>query len=274
MRSSLPLLAAAAGTLLGCERGAPPRTADGRPVAPLAGVSTLPRASLAAFPTDTLSDSARVTLLLPEADEESVAYLFTDPARGVVRGLGLLDAASGQASLVWPDSVSRVTWSGPHALTFSTTRGLRGVVDVHAATLEVSPAQAGGAPAREPPSAGESDVSAARARATAYVDSAYFQPAGAPQRSSLRYQVRRVLPAPDGSLAVAYVAGSDAGGRLFNPVWLAMDVPHGRVIAIDEVTGPAVEMPQEGGAWTATGRFLYTKRMSLWEAGFMRRAVR
>lgn len=273
MRPIFPLLAAAAGTLLGCERGDRPRTADGRPVAALAGVSTLPRATLAAFSTETLSDSARVTLLLPEPDEASVAYLFADPARGVVGGLGLLDVASGRASLVWPDSVSRMTWSSPHELSFSTTRGRHGVVDVHAATLEVSPARAG-VPAREPPSAEEPEVTEARAHATTYVDSVYVQPAGAPQGSSLHYQVRRVLRAPDDALAVAYVAGSDAGGRLFNPVWLAVDAPHGRTIVIDEVTGPAVEMPQEGGAWTATGRFLYTKGMRLWEAGFMRRAPR
>jgi len=222
---------------------------------------------------DTLSDSAYVTGVYPEADGEAVAFTFADPRRRVSAGLALAQRKAPAPALLWPDSVATVWWSAPHAVSFTTRSGtgVHVVVDVHAERAAVTDDSAARAPAAGA-KARPSDP--ARARATAYIDSVHVQPAGRPQGSALRYTVTDTRTSPDGRLTAFYAVATDSAGRQTNPAWYAMNADGGGVTPIDEVVGPLGEMPETAAGWTADGRFVYAKRQTLWEATVRPAAVR
>lgn len=233
-------------------------------------VASTQRASLRALGAsgDTLSDSARVTRVAVEPDGDAVAFVFADPARQVMAGLGM-SQRGGPAQLIWPDSVNGVWWARDHSLAFTTTTGIgaRIVVDVHAESMSILEER--GDSIRAPAGAGE--PSSIRAQAVKYIDSLRFQPAGTPQRSALHYRVSRVLPSPaDSTVAMFYVAATDSGsGARSNPAWYALDVVTGTVLPVDQLVGPAADMPGEAGGWSTSsstgGRFVYAKALTLWE---------
>lgn len=255
-------------------------------------VRTAERADARALGADTLTDSARLLRLFPEADGDAVVFTFADPVRRVTSGLGITQRRVPAPALLWPDSVTQVWWSGPHALAFNTGGGaaVHAVVDIHAERATVADGPAGPPPATAPAA-----DSAARRRASTYVDSLRGQPGGRPERSALVYGVRGMRVAPGGGgLAAFYVTAVDSGrpqvtatdggqrqipasdgGRQgqVNPGWYAIDMRSGAVTPIDEVVGPAAEMPESAAGWTADGRFVYAKRLAIWEAD-VRRAAR
>jgi hypothetical protein len=144
-------------------------------------------------------------------------------------------------------------------------------VDIHAERATVTDS-ATRRPVPETRAAG----SAPMERASAYIDSLRTQPGGRPERSALLYRVRTILMAPEGDLAAFYVTAADSGQRRrasadsaagqVNPGWYALDVRSWAVAPIDEVVGPAAEMPASAAGWTADGRFVYAKRLAIWEA--------
>ena len=231
------------------------------------------RASLQVIGTDTLSDSARILRLLPEEDGDGVIVLFADSIRRVLAGLAIVDRKMERPQLLWPDSVTGVWWTSPHKLAFTTTtgRGIRLVVDVHAATLKIADTADPGA--GSPPVTMAVDSSVAK-RARAYIDSLYFQPAGTAQSSALTYSVTRVISSPDGSMAAFHSAARDASGRFSNPAWFVLDRSSGVVASLDRVTGPLMELPAEAGEWSGTTLFFYVKGKALWEAEIQRAVSR
>lgn len=217
-------------------------------------------ASIRTIGADTLSDSARVLRLIPEPDGRSMAVLFADPARGVSAGLALLEPERQRTLLVWPDSVGAVWWSGEHRLAFESrtgTAGVHAIVDVHADSLEHLEAAHDTTPPSAVPTSG--DLDAARARATAYIDSIRGQPEGVPQQGQLRYMVTVVEPSPRDSVAAFYVAARGRGDDRVNPAWYLLHLPSGRIAPIDSVTGPASALPADAAAWTRDGGLLYAK---------------
>lgn len=234
------------------------------PAAPLA-VRTEQRIDVRFIGQDTLSDSAHVVGVFPESDGDAVAFTFADPVRGISTGLALTRRGAPTPGLVWPDSVTAVWWSAPHALAFTTAsgRGVQAVVDVRDASAVVAVDSALRAPA---PPASTNPRDPTRARATAYIDSLRVQPGGQPQGSALRYEVATLRVAPDGRLGAFYTVAFDSAGRRANPAWYAIDVETGAVALVDEIVGPVGEMPESAGGWTADGRFVYAKRQTIWEA--------
>ena len=232
-------------------------------------VHTTQRSVFQIVGSDTLSDSARVLEIHPEQDGDALVVLFTDPARRVTAGLGIVDRKMAGPQLLWPDSVTSVWWTGPHTLAFTTSTGsgIRLVVDVHAAQLRVADTSV--ADLIRPVIDHAAD-SAMMRRAQAYTDSIRGQVAGAPQAAVLAYTVIRLVPSRDGRLAAFHTAARDAGGRLTNPAWYALDRESGTVVPIDQVTGPASELPDSAGQWSETGSFFYAKGRSLWEAEIAR----
>ncbi len=230
-------------------------------------LSTERRAELGAIGGDTLSEPARFLALLPEADGDAIVFTFADSARRVTSGLGIIDRRLSSAQLLWPDSVTRAWWIGPHSLAFATHTGtgVRVVVDVHAAALEVVTRGAdSGVTASAPRVAG--DTIEARARATRYLDSLRLQPGGQADRSQLRYQVISLRTAPGGQMGAFYTSASDSAGARTNPAWYFIDYQSGQVLPIDEVTGPISELPESAAAWSDNGRFIYVKGRQIHEA--------
>jgi hypothetical protein len=227
------------------------------------------RADIRVIGQDTLSDSARIVRLVPEPDGDAVAIIFADPSRPVTAGLALIDRARPTAQLLWPDSVTNVWWSAPHRVAFSTRtgKGVRAVVDVHKAALEVI--ELSDTAPRPGPVARNAD---ALLRATAYIDSVHVQPTGRPQRSALKYSVDRIIPSPDGGLAAVYVIARDSSGSPMNPAWYVMDLPSGFMVGIDQITGAASELPPETGGWGSNGHFFFAKGRSVWESDITVRA--
>ena len=262
----LPALMAASG----CAREG---ASDATPPAARLVVRTAERADARTVGADTLSDSARVLRVFPEADGDAVAFTFADPMRRVSSGLAITQRRAPTPALLWPDSVTQVWWSGPHAVAFNTGGGaaVHAVVDVHAERATVTDSATRPA-AREARVAGNAPME----RASAYIDSVRTQPGGRPVRSALVYRVRTIRMAPGGDLAAFYVTAADSGQRRaanadgttgqVNPGWYALDVRSWAVAPIDEVVGPAAEMPESAGGWTADGRFVYAKRLTIWEA--------
>jgi len=218
---------------------------------------------------DTLSDSASIHRLQPEPDGGSVAFLFADPVKGIVGGLGLIEASGVQtAQLAWPDSVTAFWWSGAHQLSFTsgTGQGVRVVVDAHAAqlsALEVTGTQAAG-PQRQP------DATVSRAtvlsRAQAFIDSVRIQPEGTPQGSALRYEADSIVLAPGDTFAAVHVRAADIRGTKVNPAWYLTHVPSGHMHGLDSLTGRSTGLPAAAGQWGADGRFYYAKERSIWRA--------
>ena len=246
-----------------------------RPAGAAAGgalaVTTTPRTTLRVVGRDTLSDSARVVRLVPEPDGDAVAFVFADPERRIHAGLGIVQRDTAAVQLLWPDSVSGVWWRGPHAIAFSTAtgRGSYVVVDVHAKEATVTPAGAGSDAAGPAPGDTAAAITAARdaaqRRAIAFVDSLHVQPTGQPQKgSALRYEVRSVLMAPGGRMGAFYASATDSAGRRVNPAWFVIDPRSGAVAQVDEVVGPAAELPETAGGWTES-TFVYARRLGLYE---------
>ena len=231
---------------------------------------TTQRASFQVVGADTLSDSAQILRILPEQDGDGVIALFADPARRVSSGLGIIDTMMAHPQLLWPDSVSNVWWTSPHVLAFTTTtgRGIRLVVDVHAATVKI--ADTADTRIGSPPTAIVADSSVTK-RARAYTDSVHLQQsAGAPRSSALIYSVTRVVPSPDGSMAAFHSAARDTSGVLTNPAWFILDRSSGAVAPMDQITGPVTELPKEAGEWGGNASFFYAKGKAVWEAEIQR----
>ena len=225
-----------------------------------------PIATVTVIGADTLGDSARIHHLIPEPDGRSIAFLFADPAKGVTRGLGIVQASGGQPpQLGWPDSVTSVWWSGPHQLSFTagTGRGVRLVVDAHAAQLEAMAVTG----TSDPPGLGTSVTKPnanALSRAQAFIDSVRVQPEGTPQGSTLRYRADSIIVAPGDTLAAIHVSASDLQGTRVNPAWYLVHLPSGHVRPIDSLTGRSSGLSASAGQWGADGAFYYAKERSLW----------
>lgn len=227
-----------------------------------------PVATITLIGIDTLSDSARIYRLEPEPDGGSIAFLFTDPAKGVTQGLGIVQTSgSNQAQLGWPDSVASVWWSNPHQLSFTagTGRGVRLVIDAHAAELEtadVTGATTGPAARNETGKSNQNET--ALSRAQAFIDSVRVQPEGTPQRSALRYRADSILVAPGDTLAAIHVSAADHEGSKVNPAWYLVHLPSGHVHAVDSLTGRSPGLPASGGQWGANESFYYAKERTIW----------
>lgn len=216
---------------------------------------------------DTLSDSATIHRIEPEPDGGSVAFLFADPAKGITRGLGLIQVSgTPTVQLAWPDSVDSFWWSGSHQLSFTagTGAGVRVVVDAHAAQLEALQATDRQAhiPARTP----QKPDAAALSRAQAFIDSVRVQPEGTPQQSSLRYRADTVIVAPGDTLAAVHVSASNGRGGVANPAWYLTHLPSGHMQPIDSLTGTSNGLPAAAGQWGPDGVFYYAKERSIWRA--------
>jgi hypothetical protein len=237
-----------------------------RPVPSAFTTAAEPITTVTVIGADTLSDSARIHHLAPEPDGRSIAFLFADPAKGVTRGLGIVQTSGGQPpQLGWPDSVTSVWWSGPHQLSFTagTGRGVRLLVDAHAAQLEAMDVIG----ASNPPQPGTSVTkpnTSALSRAQAFIDSVRVQPEGMPQGSTLRYRADSIIVAPSDTLAAAHVLASDIQGSKVNPAWYLVHLPSGHVRAIDSLIGRSSGLSASAGQWGADGAFYYAKERSLW----------
>lgn len=218
---------------------------------------------------DTLSDSARIVRIFPEQDGDGLIVMFADPVRRISSGLGIVDRRMASPQLLWPDSATTAWWTGPHMLAFTTAtgRGIRLVVDVHAATLKIADTTntGFGTPVATP--AADSSVIG---RARAYIDSVHVQPGGSARTAALVYSVNRVVPSPDGSLAAFHSTARDAAGSLTNPAWFILDRSSGAVTSVDQIIGPVAELAAEAGEWGSNTSFFYAKGMAIWEAEIQR----
>ena len=227
-----------------------------------------PVATITLIGMDTLSDSARIYQLEPEPDGGSIAFLFTDPAKGVTQALGIVQTSgSHQAQLGWPDSVASVWWSNPHQLTFTagTGRGVRLVVDAHAAELKTADVTGATISPTARTKAGKGNPNeTAHSRAQAFIDSVRVQPEGTPQRSALRYRADSILVAPGDTLAAVHVSAADHQGSKVNPAWYLVHLPSGHVHPVDSLTGRSLGLPASGGQWGANELFYYAKERTIW----------
>ena len=229
--------------------------------------SLSPVAVIQVVGVDTLSDSASIHRVQPEPDGGSVAFVFADPAKGIVGGLGLIETSGAQtAQLAWPDSVTTFWWSGAHQLSFSsgTGQGVRVVVDAHAAQL--SALEVTGTQATSLQQQSDARVSHATAllRAQAFIDSVRIQPEGTPQGSALRYEADSIVLAPGDTFAAVHVRATDIRGIKVNPAWYLTHVPSGHMHGLDSLTGRSAGLPAAAGQWGADGRFYYAKERSIW----------
>jgi hypothetical protein len=227
-----------------------------------------PVAIVTAVGADTLSDSAQIHQLKPEPDGQSIAFLFTDPAKGVSRGLGLVQTKGNQpAQLVWPDSVLSLWWGSPHQLSFTagTGQGVRVVLDAHAAQLKaLEPAAAThpGTSDRERPA--KETTTKALARVQEFIDSVRVQPEGVPQRSALQYRADSILIGPGDSIAAAHVSATGTQDSRSNPAWYIVHLPTGQVRSLDSLVGQSPELAAAAGGWSEDGIFYYAKGRSIW----------
>ena len=223
---------------------------------------TIPRGALDRVGDDSLLQSVRITALFPEPDGEAIPVLFADTGRRVTAGLAILDKRANTPQLLWPDSVTRVWWSGDHTLTFTTAtgRGAYVIVDVHAASID-SLAIAPPTPAPVPDSVASVNVG----RAQRYIDSVRTQPAGVAERGSLAYTVTHWIADPEQGHAAFHVTARDSAGRAVNPAWYITDLRTGAVMLVDEVLGAAEELPAAAGGWTRDRRFIFAKGRSVYE---------
>jgi hypothetical protein len=233
--------------------------------------STQPITTVVHVGSDTLSDSVRIDGLEPEPDGQSIAFLFADPAKGITRGLAIVQSSGAQQpQLVWPDSVTSFWWSGAHQLSFiaGTGHGVRVVVNAHAAELEALDAT--GSQHNSPPGEARSIEGTPRvgalARAQEFIDSVRIQPTGTPQRSVLRYQPDTVLIAPGDTLAAVHVSADMTEGAKVNPAWYLIHLPSRHVVAIDSLTGRSSGLLSSAGRWGSNGVFYYAKEQSIWQA--------
>lgn len=240
---------------------------DTKPPVPSAlTVTADPIATVTVIGADTLGDSAQIHHLVPEPDGRSIAFLFADPTKGITQALGIIQASGGQPpQLGWPDSVTSVWWSGPHQLSFTagTGRGVRLVVDAHAAQLEAMEVTGAYSPPG-PESSGAKPNANALSRAQAFIDSVRVQPEGMPQGSTLRYRADSIIVAPGDTLAAVHVSASDIQGTKVNPAWYLVHLPSGHVQAIDSLIGRSSGLSASAAQWGPDGAFYYAKERSLW----------
>jgi hypothetical protein len=248
--------------VIGCQQDIP---RDDAALSVTLRVHTTQRTSFDSIGLDTLSDSATVRRLTPEPDGEAIVALISDPHRGVSSALVIADRRRSRPELLWPDSVTAVSWIGVHRLAFSTRSGvgIRVVIDVHAESLIVVDSTTGAVP---PSDTVDRAVDAeVRRRAVEYVDSVHVQPAGALPESSIEYNVTRFVPALGDSLVAFYVV-AHGGGTQSHPSWYVMHRGSGAVARVDQITGLASELPVQTGAWSGSRSFFYVKGQTLWEA--------
>ena len=219
-------------------------------------LDTRQRGTLDRIGDDSLLRTVRITALFPEPDGEAIPALFADTARGVTAGLAIIDAQSDAPQLLWPDSVTRVWWSGDHALTFTTStgRGAYVIVDVHDATVD---SLAIDAPVPAPPT--NTAEPASLGRAQRYIDSLHAQPGGRTGSGVLEYTVTRWIPDPTNTLAAFHATARDSTGQRVNPAWYIADTAAGVITQVDQVIGGEEEMPAAAAGWTDDLRFLYAK---------------
>jgi hypothetical protein len=212
---------------------------------------------------DTLTDAARIVSLHPEPDGQTVAVLFADSIRGVMAGLGIHRERAGPTQLLWPDSVTRLWWSGDHTLSFTTLtgEGVYVVVDVHDQSAEAVQ-QLGQTP---PPTVDDTTDRVLLGRAQVYVDSIRTQPTGVSQGGAMTYTVTTYLADPTGRFGAFRATAGDTLGRELNPTWYVTHVESGEVVLIDEIVGLASELPRDAAGWTDDGRFVYAKGSVLHE---------
>lgn len=263
MRTTLALIGLI--SLLGCGTG---QEDTGK-----ASISTFsavaePLITVSAIGVDTLSESGWISHITPEPDGASLAFIFADPAKGVTRALGIVQASGQQIShLVWPDSVMFVWWSGPHELRFAagTGQGVYGVIDAHAAALEALAVADSAGIHRGAAVTGSDAQRQALARVQSFIDSVRVQPEGTPQQSALHYRADTVIVAAGDTLAAAHVAAATNGSSV-NPAWYLVHIESGSVHAIDSLIGRSIGLPRSAGGWDTTGRFYYAKERSIWRA--------
>jgi hypothetical protein len=264
MREMLGLVAITT-TISGCVGGQ--RDAE-RPRSSRFSVAASPIATVAFIGSDTLSDSAHIYRLEPEPDGGSVAFFFADPTKGITQGLGIIQTSGPQLPhLVWPDSVVSAWWSGTHQLSFiaGTGRGVRVIVDAHAAQLEAL--EASRTPSAPFPDSSPSQSNAnARSRAQAFIDSIRVQPEGRPQRSALRYRADTILVGRGDTIAAVHVSAAEGQGPKVNPTWYLVHLPSGQVQAVDSLIGSSAGLLSSAGQWGADGSFYYAKERSIWRA--------
>jgi hypothetical protein len=239
------------------------------PVSSKFTVTVAPVATVAFIGADTLSDSARIHHLQPEPDGGSIAFLFADPAKGITRGLGIVQTSGTQLAQVgWPDSVLSVWWSNPHQLSFTagTGHGVRVVVDAHAAHLQAVEVTGHGTHAASTGITASPTSTEALSRAQAFIDSVRVQPGGAPQRSVLRYRADSILVARGDTLAAVHVSAGDIQGAKVNPAWYLLHLPSGHMQPVDSLTGQSPGLAASAGQWAANGSFYYAKERSIWQA--------
>jgi hypothetical protein len=240
------------------------------PTSPAFIVTVAPIATITFIGADTLSDSARIYQLEPEPDGGSIAFLFADPAKGITRGLGIVQASGSQlAQLGWPDSVVAVWWSNPHQLSFTagTGRGVHLVVDAHAAELQAVKVTGVQGTNVAPSDTAKSPSSAkALSRARTFIDSIRVQPTGTPQHSALQYRADSVLVARGDTLAAVHVSAADVHGTKVNPSWYLVHLPSGHMQAVDSLTGQSLGLAPSAGQWGPNSSFYYAKERSIWRA--------
>ena len=220
------------------------------------------RVTLDRIGNDSTLRAVRIRALFPEPDGEAIPVLFADTGRKISAGLAIVDARRESPELLWPDSVTRVWWSGPHELTFTTATGRDAyvVVNVHAAAVD---SVAIDVPIPGPPS--DTADAASRGRAQRFIDSLHVQPGGTVERGNLTYTVMRWIPDSAHRLAAFHVTARDSAGRAVNPSWYVTDIQSGTVTLIDQVIGPADEMPGDAGGWTNDQRWIYAKGATVHE---------
>jgi hypothetical protein len=241
-----------------------------QPTSSALAITVTPVATVTFIGTDTLSDSAQIYQLELEPDGASIAFLFADPAKGITRGLGIVQTSGDKPAQVgWPDSVLSVWWSRPHQLSFTagTGRGVRVVVDAHAAELEaIEVTAAQSIPRGQSERTATQSKANALSRAQAFIDSIRVQPEGTPQQSALRYEADTVVVAPGDTLAAVHVAAGDPQGAKVNPAWYLLHLPTGHVQGVDSLTGRAPGLAGSAGQWGADGFFYFAKERSIWRA--------
>lgn len=272
MRKLSSLLALLAGSAMGSSCISNQDEAK-HPTGSALAVTVSPVVTVTSIGADTLTDSARIYQLEPEPDGASIAFLFADPVKGITRGLGIVQTSGNKAAqLGWPDSVLSVWWSGPHQLSFTagTGRGVRLVVDAHAAQLEAVQVTGAQGARSTPPSASSAVNDQSRvdalSRAQAFIDSIRVQPEGAPQQSTLRYRADSILVAVDSTVAAVHVSAGDSRGGTINPAWYLVHLPSGHVYPIDSLTGSSPGLAASSGRWGSDGAFYYAKERSIWRA--------
>lgn len=221
-----------------------------------------PRGTLDRIGDDSLLSTVQITALFPEPDGEAVPVLFADTGRDVTAGLAIIDARSDAPQLLWPDSVTRVWWSGDHALTFTTAtgRGAYVIVDVHEATVD---SLAISSPAPAPPA--DTMESASLGRAQRHIDSLHAQLTGETEPGTLEYAVTRWIPDPSRRFAAFHATARDSTASRVNPAWYITDLTSGVTRQVEQVIGRSEEMPAGAGGWTDDLRFLYGKGASIHE---------